>query len=291
MPNGVLIVDKPSGWTSNDVVVKLKHLLHERRVGHGGTLDPMATGVLPVFVGRATRAVEFAAGGRKEYIARLELGRTTDTQDSTGTTLTTAPCAVITPELEQAILPFRGDILQVPPMYSALKVQGKRLYDLARKGQQVERPPRPVTIYELEVLEQVDAVSWLLRVSCSKGTYIRTLCHDIGQSLGVGGVMSALRRTQAAGFDLTQAVTMEEIIAASEAGRERELLLPVDTCFRQYPVVTIGGKAERLCRNGNEFPCGEVDGLCRVYSKEGEFLMLGSCQKGRMSTVKSFFEV
>lgn len=291
MANGILIVDKPTGWTSNDVVVKLKHALHERRVGHGGTLDPMATGVLPVFVGRATRAVEFAAEGQKEYVAHLELGRTTDTQDSTGTTLTTAACSVTRQELEAALVPFRGEILQVPPMYSALKVQGKRLYDLARKGQEVERKPRPITIYGLELLEQVGENTWSLRVRCSKGTYIRTLCHDIGRQLGVGGIMSALRRTEAAGFTLEQSVSLKAILDASEAGTEQELLLPVDTCFRQYPSTTIGGRTERHCRNGNDFSCSEPDGLWRVYSQEGEFLMLGKCENGTMKTVKSFFQV
>ena len=291
MPNGILVIDKPADWTSNDVVVKLKHLLHERRIGHAGTLDPMATGVLPVFVGRATRAVEFAAESPKEYIAGLELGVTTDTQDSTGTVLTTTPCQVTRQELEGVLEQFKGDILQVPPMYSALKVDGKRLYDLARKGKEVERKPRPITIYGLELLEQTGENTWTLRVRCSKGTYIRTLCHDIGQVLGVGGIMISLRRSAAAGFTLAEAVPLERVIAASEEGRAESLLLPVESYFKEYPALTISGKAEQRCRNGNDFRCQAEEGLWRVYSEDGEFLMLGRCESGTMKTVKSFFEV
>ncbi len=291
MPSGIVIIDKPAGWTSNDVVVKLKHLLRERRVGHAGTLDPMATGVLPVFVGRATRAVEFAAEGQKEYLAGLELGITTDTQDSTGAVLSTTPCRVTREELEGVLDQFRGDILQVPPMYSALKVNGRRLYDLARKGEEVERKPRPVTIFGLEVVEQTGERTWALKIRCSKGTYIRTLCNDIGRALGVGGTMNSLRRSRAAGFTLEDAVPLERVIAASRAGEAEKLLLPVETCFKAYPALTISGRAEQRCRNGNDFPCRAEDGLWRVFDARGEFLMLGRCKDGRMKTVKSFFEV
>ena len=291
MANGILIIDKPSGWTSNDVVVKLKHVLHEKRIGHAGTLDPMATGVLPVFAGRATRAAEFASEGQKEYIAQIQLGKTTDTQDSTGIVLTETPGHVTDQQLEEALSAYRGEILQIPPMYSAIKVQGRRLYDMARKGQEVERKPRPVTIHELTLLEQIGDQCWSLRVRCSKGTYIRTLCHDIGQTLGVGGVMCALRRTEAAGFRLDQSVTMDAVINACQSGRESDLLLPVDTCFMRYPALVIGGRAEHLCRNGNDFACRSEPGFWRVYNQSGEFLMLGNCQEGRMKTVKSFFPV
>ncbi len=281
-------MDKPADWTSNDVVIKLKRVLREKRIGHGGTLDPMATGILPIFVGRATRAVEFAVEGRKEYIARLTLGMTTDTQDATGTILTETACRVSRAELETVLPDFLGELQQVPPMYSALKVGGKRLYDLARKGQVVEREPRPITIHALEVLEQEGENCFLLRVECSKGTYIRTLCHDIGAQLGVGGVMSALRRTRVAEFTLAQSVTLEALIASEEP---EQFLLPVDTCFAQYPARTIGGRAERLCRNGNAFPTDAAPGLWRVYAEDGTFLMLGESAEGSMRTVKSFFEV
>ena len=180
MPDGIIVVDKPQGWTSMDVCAKLRRVMGERRVGHAGTLDPLATGVLPVFVGRATRAVEFAEGGEKEYLAVLRLGQTTDTQDVTGTVLEERPVAAGRPELEAVLPQFTGEILQVPPMYSALKRGGKKLYELARQGKTVERAPRPITIFSLEVLEQTGVHEYSLRVVCSKGTYIRTLCHDIG---------------------------------------------------------------------------------------------------------------
>ena len=226
MANGILIIDKPAGWTSHDVVAKLRGILHEKRIGHAGTLDPMATGVLPVFVGRATRAVEFAAEREKEYLAGLRLGLTTDTQDTTGTVTAAHPVTAGRANLEAVLPQFTGDILQIPPMYSAIKRQGQKLYELARRGQEVERDPRPVTIHALEILDQPSPTEYTLRVACSKGTYVRTLCHDIGQALGCGGTMYALRRTQAAGFTLDQAVTTLEAVQASAdpAG----LLLPVE---------------------------------------------------------------
>jgi len=206
MPNGILIIDKPAGWTSMDVCAKIRGILHEKRVGHGGTLDPMATGVLPVFVGQATRAVEFAENSRKEYVAGLRLGQVTDTQDVTGTTLETHPVTVCRDQLEAALPRFTGAIQQLPPMYSAIKINGQKLYDLARKGREVARKPRAITIYELELLEQTGETEYLLRCVCSKGTYIRTLCHDIGRLLGCGGTLYSLRRTMAAGFPLADAV-------------------------------------------------------------------------------------
>ena len=184
MPNGILIIDKPAGWTSMDVCAKVRGILHEKRVGHGGTLDPMATGVLPVFVGQATRGVTFAENSRKEYMAGLRLGLTTDTQDTTGTTLETRPVNITAEQVREVLERFQGPQQQIPPMYSAIKVGGQKLYDLARQGQEVERKPRSVTFYELELLEQVSETDFLLRCLCSKGTYIRTLCHDIGQALG-----------------------------------------------------------------------------------------------------------
>ena len=199
MPSGIVIIDKPAGWTSMDVCAKLRGILKERRVGHGGTLDPIATGVLPVFAGTATRAVEFAEKGDKEYIAGLRLGMVTNTQDSAGEVLEERAVSVGREELEAVLPRFTGPIEQVPPMFSAIKRNGKKLYELARKGQEVHRDPRPVTIHALEVLERSGPDRFLLRVRCSKGTYVRTLCHDIGQALGCGGCMDQLRRTMAAG--------------------------------------------------------------------------------------------
>ena len=195
MASGIVIIDKLSGWTSMDVCAKIRGILKEKRVGHGGTLDPMATGVLPVFVGQATRAVEFAENGEKEYIAGLRLGLVTNTQDTSGETLETHPVTVDRAALEAVLPRFTGPIAQIPPMYSAIKINGQKLYDLARKGKEVERKPRNITIFELELLEQVSETDYLLRCRCSKGTYLRTLCHDIGQALGCGGTMFSLRRT------------------------------------------------------------------------------------------------
>ena len=199
MANGIIIIDKPADWTSMDVCAKLRGILKERRIGHGGTLDPMATGVLPVFVGNATRAVEFAEKGDKEYIAGLRLGLVTNTQDITGEVLSESAVLPDCSALEAVLPTFTGPIAQVPPMFSAIKRDGKKLYELARAGTEVHRDPRPVTIYALEVLEQTGAGDYLLRIRCSKGTYVRTLCHDIGAALGCGGCMYSLRRTMAAG--------------------------------------------------------------------------------------------
>lgn len=287
MRGGILVVDKPDGWTSHDVVAKLRRALGERRVGHGGTLDPMATGVLPVFVGRATRAAEFAAGGDKEYIATLRLGVITDTQDTTGTVLETRPVSVTDAALAGCLARFLGDIRQIPPMYSAIKQDGKRLYELARAGKEVERAPRPVTIHGLEVLSRAgDEVS--LRVACSKGTYVRTLCHDIGQALGCGGAMAALRRTRAAGFTQEQAVALEQILAHPDP---RALLLPVDALFSVHSALTVSRAAETRIRNGGAVDDCGAPGIVRVYSETGEFLMLGERRGGALHTIKSFFEV
>ncbi len=269
-----------------DVCAKIRGILHERRVGHGGTLDPMATGVLPVFVGQATKAVEFAENSRKEYAAGLRLGLVTDTQDTTGQTLETRPAAVSRQELEEVLAAFRGEISQIPPMYSAVKIQGKKLYELARRGKEVERRPRPVTIYELELLEQTGEADWSLRCVCSKGTYIRTLCHDVGQALGCGGAMCALRRTMAAGSTLADAVTLEEVQERGGA-----LLRPVDSLFARYPALTVrSAGVERRVRSGGGFTeSGLADGTYRVYGREGEFLCLSRAAGGQVTAIKNFF--
>ncbi|MBR2481580.1 MAG: tRNA pseudouridine(55) synthase TruB, partial [Oscillospiraceae bacterium] len=223
MADGILIIDKPAGWTSMDVCAKLRGIYKEKRVGHAGTLDPMATGVLPVFIGKATKAVSFAEDGEKEYIAGLRLGLVTNTQDTTGETLSESPVTVTEEDLRAVLPRFMGEQLQLPPMFSAIKKDGKKLYELARKGQEVERKRRAITIFELEVLEKQDESTYLIRVRCSKGTYVRTLCHDIGQALGCGGCMCSLRRTMAAGFTLEESVTLEQAQEEKEA-----LLLPLD---------------------------------------------------------------
>ena len=286
MSSGIVIIDKPGGWTSMDVCAKLRGILKERRIGHGGTLDPLATGVLPVFVGSATKAVEFAEKGDKEYLAGLRLGVETNTQDITGQVLSTRPVTAGQAELEGALPAFTGPIMQVPPMYSAIKRNGQKLYELARAGKEVHRDPRPVTIHALELLGRTEEGDYLLRVRCSKGTYVRTLCHDIGAALGCGGCMSSLRRTEAAGFTIEQAVTIEEVQAQGEA-----LLLPVDRFFAQYPAFRLTEeRLERLCRNGNPLPAGDAaPGTYRVYAPGGTFLCLSRWEKGQLVSVKNFF--
>lgn len=289
--NGILLIDKPRDWTSHDVVGKLRGILRERRIGHSGTLDPMATGLLVVFIGRATRAVEFAEAHEKEYHAGLRLGMVTDTQDVTGTVLEQCGCSVTREELETVLPRFRGEIQQIPPMYSAIKVQGKKLYEIARKGGEVERKPRPVTISKLEITGEEHG-DYLLDVVCSKGTYIRTLCHDIGGALGVGGTMSALRRVRAGQFSLENAYTLEQVQHAADAGRAEELLLPVDALFSEYPAVVLTAKGEKRCRVGNDYPVPETaGGICRVYGGDGAFLALARAEQGIGKTIKSFYEV
>ena len=286
MPSGILIIDKPSDWTSMDVCAKVRGILREKRVGHGGTLDPMATGVLPVFVGQATRAVEFAENGQKEYVAGLRLGQVTNTQDTSGETLETHPVTVSRADVEAALAGFLGEIDQIPPMYSAIKIGGQKLYDLARKGQEVERKPRRITIYELELMEQISETDYLIRCRCSKGTYIRTLCHDIGQRLGCGGTLYSLRRTMAAGFTLEQAVTLEDVQEQGEA-----LLLPVEEFFSRYPALTLPtAKLDKLCRCGNPLTIPDTpDGVYRIYGQNGDFLCLSRAEGGVLTSIKNFF--
>lgn len=290
--NGILLIDKSAGWTSSDVVVKLKGVLHRRRIGHAGTLDPMATGLLTVFVGRATRAVEFAEAHDKRYTAHLRLGTVTDTQDITGTVLAQNEANVTADELRAVLARFLGEQEQTPPMYSAIKVNGKKLYEIARAGGTAERKPRRIHIDALSLIGE-DAGDWVLDVRCSKGTYIRALCDDIGAALGCGGCMSALRRTAAGEFTVDAAHTLDEVIAAANSGNVEELLIPVDTLFAAHPAWRADAAAERRIRCGNEVKAaGLADGEYRVYSAEtGEFLMLGRVQNGVMKTVKSFFEV
>ena len=285
--NGIVIVDKPQGWTSQDVTARLRRVFHTRRIGHGGTLDPMATGVLPVFVGRATRGVEFFEHAEKTYETVLRLGLTTDTEDITGTVLTQQEVHVTADQVEAVLERFRGEIMQVPPMYSALKVNGQKLCDLARKGKEVERKPRPITIRELTLLGMEDS-DVRLRVRCSKGTYIRTLCKDIGEALGCGGCMAQLRRVTAGEYTIEEAVPLLELLDAREP---EGYLRGVDTMFRNYPAVKLTANQETRCRNGNSFSRSLPDGTYRAYSQNGEFLMLAKTENGVMSTVKSFFEV
>ena len=285
--NGIVIIDKPAGWTSQDVVSKLRGVFKTRRIGHGGTLDPMATGVLPVFVGRATRGVEFFEHADKIYEAVLQLGITTDTEDTTGTVLEERPISVTEEQFLAVLEQFRGEIQQIPPMYSALKVNGQKLYDLARQGKEVERKSRTITVFKLECLDFSGTTARIL-VHCSKGTYIRTLCKDIGQALGCGGCMAALRRVQAGEYTLSQAVSLQTLV---ESERPEQYLAPVDSLFAGYNKVILTANQEKRCRNGNSFSINLPDGMYRAYSQTGEFLMLAKMENGTMSTVKSFFDI
>ena len=285
--NGIVIVDKPQGWTSQDVTARLRRVFQTRRIGHGGTLDPMATGVLPVFVGRGTRGVEFFEHADKTYEAVLQLGITTDTEDTSGEVLETREVHISETEFAEILTQFRGKIMQVPPMYSALKINGQKLVDLARKGKTVERQPREIEIFELTMLE-FNGTTARLRVKCSKGTYIRTLCKDIGEALSCGGCMAALRRVQAGEYTIEEAVPLQTLL---DTENPEQYLRPVDSMFRNYPEVVLSPNQEKRCRNGNSFSMQLEPGTYRAYSKAGEFLMLAKVEDGIMSTIKSFFEV
>ena len=291
--NGIILIDKPQDWTSHDVVGKLRRLLREKRIGHSGTLDPMATGLLVVFVGRATRAVEFAESDEKQYVAGLRLGVETDTQDITGTVLSEKEQHVTEDELKAVLPRFMGEIDQIPPMYSALKVNGQKLYDIARKGGEVERKARRIPIHNLEIGDNshLEAGDFCLDVTCSKGTYIRTLCRDIGEALGCGGTMSSLRRIRAGGFHLNQAVTLEQVAEMAEQGRAEELLLPVDSLFSAFAPMTLTEKQTKRTMVGGQFSVAEPDCTYRFYDPNGGFLALGKVENGTASTIKSFFEV
>ena len=285
--NGIVIVDKPQEWTSQDVTARLRRVFNTRRIGHGGTLDPMATGVLPVFVGRGTRGVEFFEHAEKTYEAVLRLGLLTDTEDTSGTVLEEREVSVTEEQFLNILPQFRGKIMQVPPMYSALKVNGQKLCDLARKGREVERQPREIEIFELECLS-FDGTDARLRVRCSKGTYIRTLCKDIGLALGCGGCMAELRRVTAGAYTIEEAVPLQELLDTTEP---EKYLRAVDTMFTQYPAVTVSPKQEQRVRNGNSFSTTLEPGTYRTYAQNGEFLALSKVEDGTLSTIKSFFEV
>ena len=287
--DGIIIVDKPAGWTSHDVVAKLRGALKIKRVGHGGTLDPMATGVLPIFAGRATRAVEFCENSDKEYIAGLRLGIVTDTQDITGNILSTCEISISADELRSVIPRFLGAQKQVPPMYSAIKIDGKKLYELARRGIETERPARDIIIHDIELLEGEDN-EFILRVACSKGTYIRSLCHDIGAVLGCGGAMSSLRRIRAGAFTIDTAQTLDDILAAIHSGNISKCVIPIDAVFSMYPAMTIDDGDMRKCMNGAPAHIiGSSDGIYRVYGPDNAFLALGEVEGGVLRTIKSFY--
>ena len=288
--NGIILIDKPQDWTSHDVVAKLRGILHERRIGHSGTLDPLATGLLVVFVGRATRAVEFAEADSKEYIAGLRLGLSTDTQDISGNVI--AECSDLPDEgaVRRAVNSFIGDIEQIPPMYSAIKIGGKKLYELARKGQSVERAPRKITVSSIEIIGR-EGGDYLLKITCSKGTYVRTLCNDIGASLGCGACMSSLRMISAGAFSVESAHSIDEVENAANEGQLVDIMLPVDTLFSALPELKVTESTANRLKTGNIIKISAADGDYRVYSDSAEFLLVGKAENGKLKTIKSFFEV
>lgn len=288
--NGIILIDKPQGWTSHDVVAKLRGILHERRIGHSGTLDPLATGLLVVFVGRATRAVEFAEADSKEYVARLRLGLSTDTQDISGNIISESSELPEEDEVLEAVGRFVGDLEQIPPMYSAVKIGGKKLYELARKGQNIERIPRKISVSSIEIIGK-EGNDYILKIACSKGTYIRTLCNDIGALLGCGACMSSLRRGRAGAFSIEDAHSIDEVENAANGGRLVDIMLPVDTLFLALPELKVPESTANRLKNGNIIKISAADGDYRVYSESGEFLLVGKAENGKLKTIKSFFEV
>ena len=347
--NGIIIIDKPADWTSHDVVAKLRGALRGAardgtirdgalrggaaqqkpgaikniRVGHGGTLDPMATGVLPVFIGRATRAAEFCENAEKEYIAGLMLGIVTDTQDITGNVLSEAEAAVTPEDLSAILQRFTGAQKQIPPMYSAVKQDGKKLYELARRGKEVSRDARDIFISSLELIENAGTDSmfpplyagtdpafppgdpdgtapnpaflpsrpvYTLRIVCSKGTYIRTLCHDIGAALGCGATMSALRRLRAGAFTIDIAHTLDDVLSAVLTDSVSDVILPIDSIFSQLPSITLTDADARKAKNGALRRAQDApDGKYRFYAPDGEFLLLGEVKNNGINTIKNFF--
>ena len=278
--DGILNVYKEAGYTSHDVVAKLRGILGQKKIGHTGTLDPAATGVLPVCCGKATKICELLTNKDKTYQAVCRLGVITDTQDTTGKILEERTVKNITvEEIYQAVASFEGEIMQTPPMYSALKVNGKKLCDLARNGIEVERKPRPVQIYEIEIVN-IELPHVTMRVHCSKGTYIRTLCHDIGLKLGCGGCMESLKRTRVADFSIEQALTLGEIEKKRDAGELEQILYPTDYVFRALEAVTVQKKYGKILYNGNRIakaffvtpPISDETESVRIYDEEGRFI-------------------
>lgn len=277
--NGVLCVNKPQDFTSFDVIAKLRGILKMKRLGHGGTLDPMATGVLPVFVGTATKACDIMPDNTKSYRAGFRFGETSDTQDVTGTILTRSDKPVSREEAESVLPQFLGKIKQLPPMYSAVQVNGKRLYDLARQGIEVEREPREIEVNSLVICEY-DEISreGVIEIGCGKGTYIRTIINDIGERLGCGGIMTSLVRTSSGGFTLADCYSFEEIQTAADNGTVSELILPIERVFSSLPKLRLGDVQTRMYRNGVKLDLARVYNikssadLYSVYGNDGQFI-------------------
>lgn len=294
--NGIINIYKEQGYTSFDVVAKLRGILKMRKIGHTGTLDPDATGVLPVVLGSATKLVDMLTDKKKEYIATLRLGITTDTLDITGTVLSENTPDVSEGEVRDAILSFIGPQLQTPPMYSAIKVNGRKLYELAREGIEIERQKRSIEIFDIEILD-MSLPDIRLRVECSKGTYIRSLCADIGDRLSCGAVMTSLMRTKSGDFAIDRAYTLREVEEAAAGGRVEEMITPVDYCFMDYAGVTVAGDIDKAVRNGNMIRKVDIAGemtegdrsFVRIYDAEGNFLAVYETGKPGLYKVHKMF--
>lgn len=283
--DGILVIRKEKGYTSHDVVAKLRGILHMKKIGHTGTLDPEAEGVLPVALGKATRLVEMLTEKEKTYEALLHLGIETDTQDMTGTILARQEVCAAEENVEQAVFSFLGDQMQIPPMYSALKVGGKKLYELARAGQEVEREARPVHFSAMEILE-MHLPYVRFSVTCSKGTYIRTLCHDIGRKLGCGGCMEALVRTRSGRFGIEESVTLAQVQKAAEDGKVSDMVIGIEEILSEYPRLLCSPEGDRLLLNGNPLSAQMVqsregNGQVRICTSKGDFTGIYRWDSGR----------
>ena len=297
MIHGIINVYKEKGFTSHDVVAKLRGIVGQKKIGHTGTLDPDATGVLPVCLGKATKLCDLLTDKNKTYEAVLLLGKTTDTQDITGEVLEEKSTEALTEEkVREAIEGFIGDYEQIPPMYSALKVNGKKLYELAREGKVIERKARPVKILDIQILE-IDLPKVRMEVSCSKGTYIRTLCHDIGEKLGCGGCMESLIRTRVSTFRIEDAKMLDEIETLKQEGKLAELLVPIDAMFPSYPKITGEDDWKAFAKNGNPLDLKMLKEACgqdeetqvRLYDESGKFIAIYQWKEKKYHIVKMFF--
>ena len=292
---GIILLDKPKGITSFGAVARVRRICGEKKCGHTGTLDPMATGVLTVMLGGATRFCELLPSHDKAYIATFRLGTVTDTLDITGKVLETREVNVTAEQVREKIKDFIGDISQLPPMYSAVSVNGQRLYDLARQGIEVERKAREVTVFSIDILsENEQAGEYEIAVECSSGTYIRTLIADLGEALGCGAVMTELRRTKANGFDISQSVTLEELEEKMKNGEIEKVLIPVDKALEDYAVITVTEAQAKRFRNGGELDLQRLKyprmlGIFRIYDPEGNFIGLGEIGTGDSLTIKRVF--
>lgn len=283
MLDGIINIRKEKGYTSHDVVARLRGILGQKKIGHTGTLDPDATGVLPVCLGRATKLCDLLTDKEKTYRTVLLLGRETDTQDISGKVVREGVLSADEEGIRACIAGFTGEIMQIPPMYSARKIQGKKLYELAREGIEVERKPRPVHIRQI-VIQKIDLPRVTMEVTCSKGTYIRTLCHDIGQNLGCGGCMEELVRTRVGIFELAQALTLDQVETIRDAGQIGAYLTGIDQVLAQYPKIVCKAREDRLVENGNPLPVrdhgSEISGWVRVYGSSGMFKGIYQVRQG-----------